>query len=115
MPDRDLEALDIAVDVDGRVYVSAGYPPAKPIYAVRPGRRGAFDLAADSVGDQELIDWSHERGGAYMPTPIRYRGRLWIVHHNARLVAYDLADPEHPVLRRRQSVSLNPSGSRDPG
>ena len=72
---------------EGVVYVSAGYPPVKPIYAVRAGTRG--DLEVDPRGNDDRLIWSHGIGGAYMPTPLLYRGIYYVVHHNGRLVAYD--------------------------
>ncbi len=71
-----------------RLYVSSGYPPARPIYAVEPGIRGAHAVGPE--GDPALA-WHHERGGAYMPTPLLYRGLLYVVHHNGRLEAHDAA------------------------
>jgi outer membrane protein assembly factor BamB len=72
---------------DGVIYVSAGYAPIKPIYAVRAGLRGDLDVTPGR--EYEDLLWSHNRGGAYMPTPLLYRGIFYVVHHNARLVAYD--------------------------
>ncbi len=85
-------ALVVATPVadGGVVYVSAGYPPVKPIYAVRAGARGALRVEPGEAGGP--LVWSHGRGGAYMPTPLLYRGLLYIVHHNGRIVAYDPAD-----------------------
>ena len=77
---------------DGVVYVSAGYPPVKPIYAVRAGTRGDLEVDPDA-GDERLL-WSHGRGGAYMPTPLLYRGIYYVVHHNGRLVTYDAQSGE---------------------
>jgi outer membrane protein assembly factor BamB len=72
---------------EGVVYVSAGYPPVKPIYAVKAGTRG--DLEVDPRGNDDRLIWSHGIGGAYMPTPLLYRGIYYVVHHNGRLVTYD--------------------------
>jgi len=77
---------------DGVVYVSAGYPPIKPIYALPAGTRGALE-ATPGTDDERLI-WSHARGGAYMPTPLLYRGILYVVHHNGIFVAYDAVSGE---------------------
>jgi outer membrane protein assembly factor BamB len=85
---------------DGVVFVSAGYAPIKPIYALRPGGRG--DLDVEPGDEHEQLAWSHARGGAYMPTPILYRGLLYVVHHNARMVAYD-ADTGAPIYKTRFS------------
>ena len=72
---------------NGVAYVSAGYAPVKPIYAVRAGTRGTLEV--DPAAGHDRLLWSHERGGAYMPTPLLYRGLFYVVHHNSRIVAYD--------------------------
>ena len=69
------------------LFVSSGYPPARPIYAVKPGIRGDHSIESDD--DAAPLLWYTERGGAYMPTPLFYRGLLYMVHHNARIVAHD--------------------------
>ncbi|HVR30387.1 MAG TPA: PQQ-binding-like beta-propeller repeat protein, partial [Thermoanaerobaculia bacterium] len=89
--------------VDGGIlYVSSGYPPAKPIYAVKPGLRGRVEVTPGEPDDR--LVWSDPRGGAYMPTPLVYRGLLYIVHHNGRLVAYDAATGE-AIYKARFSKS----------
>ena len=85
-----------------KLYVSSGYPPARPIYAVKAGIRGHHEIEK-GVADPALA-WAQERGGAYMPTPLLYRGLLYIVHHNGRLVAHDPATGG-PVYRARFSQS----------
>lgn len=77
---------------DGVVYVSAGYPPIKPIYALAAGTRGAVEATPGS--DDERLLWNHDRGGAYMPTPLLYRGILYVVHHNGIFVSYDAVSGE---------------------
>lgn len=57
---------------DGLVYVTAGYPPVRPVYAVRPGRRGDLTLP-EGESASAAIAWSHSRGGTYIPTPLLYR------------------------------------------
>jgi outer membrane protein assembly factor BamB len=69
------------------LFVSSGYPPARPIYAVKPGIQGAHTIESDE--DASVLAWYETRGGAYMPTPLLYRGLLYVVHHNARIVAHD--------------------------
>jgi len=69
------------------VFVSSGYPPARPIYAVKPGIRGKHTIESDE--DAAPLAWYETRGGAYMPTPLLYRGLLYVVHHNARVVTHD--------------------------
>jgi outer membrane protein assembly factor BamB len=70
------------------VFVSSGYPPARPIYAVKPGIRGEHVIESDEDA-KTVLAWRQTRGGAYMPTPLLYRGLFYVVHHNARIVAHD--------------------------
>jgi outer membrane protein assembly factor BamB len=72
-----------------RLYVSSGYPPARPIYAVEPGIRGTHEVGRGE--NDPALAWHRERGGAYMPTPLLYRGLLYVVHHNGRIEAHDAA------------------------
>ncbi|MEM9290702.1 MAG: PQQ-binding-like beta-propeller repeat protein [Acidobacteriota bacterium] len=85
---------------DGVVYVSAGYPPVKPIYAIPAGLTGELEVNP-RAGDERLM-WTAGIGGAYMPTPLLYRGLLYVVHHNGRLVAYE-ASTGRIVYRQRFS------------
>lgn len=92
--------LVIATPVAGDdvVYVSAGYPPIKPIYALRVGTRG--EIRAEPGKAHDRLVWSHSPGGAYMPTPLLYGGLFYIVHHNGRIVAYDSVSGDAVYKRR---------------
>lgn len=72
----------------GLAYVTGGYPPARPVYAVRSGGRGDLSLGAGETATA-TIAWSHDKGGVYMPTPLLYRGILYLFHGNGRLAAHD--------------------------
>ncbi len=101
------------VITDDLIYVSAGYPPARPIYAIRPGSRGDLaDSTAASTSEEpgESIVWHHERGGAYMPTPIVYGGQFIIGHHDGRLASYDAVTGER-LFRARFSKGGTFTGS----
>lgn len=82
--------LPIATPVaaHGLIYVTAGYPPIKPIYAVEPGGRGDLSLP-EGKGSGPHVAWSKNRGGAYMPSPLVVGNVLYLVHHDGRLEAYD--------------------------
>jgi outer membrane protein assembly factor BamB len=69
------------------VYVTAGYPPVRPVYAVRAGHRGDLSLA-DGARSSEAVAWSHARGGTYIPTPLLYRGHLYTLNNNGILTCY---------------------------
>lgn len=70
---------------NGLVYVTGGYPPARPVYAVKPGGRG--DLSQEA--NKRFVAWSLSKGGTYMPTPIAYGKYLFTVANDGRLTCYD--------------------------
>jgi len=83
----------------GLVYVTGGYPPARPIYAIRPGFSGDISLAKDATSN-DAIAWSNDREGVYIPTPIVYRGLLYTLNINGIITAYDAQTGER-VYRAR--------------
>lgn len=83
----------------GLAFVTGGYPPARPIYAIRPGSRGDLSLPEGETAS-EAIAWSVAPGGAYMPTPLAYRGILYVFHNNGRLAAYE-ATTGRPIYKKR--------------
>jgi outer membrane protein assembly factor BamB len=72
---------------DGVAYLTAGYPPVRPIYAVRPGHRGDLSLP-DGSSSSDAVVWSHARGGTYIPTPLLYQGHLYLLNNNGVLSCY---------------------------
>jgi outer membrane protein assembly factor BamB len=68
-------------------FVTAGYPPVRPIYAIRPGHRGDLSLP-DGKRSSAAVAWSHARGGTYIPTPLLYRGQLYTLNNNGILTSY---------------------------
>jgi outer membrane protein assembly factor BamB len=75
------------------IYVTAGYPPIKPIYAIRPGSRGDLTLP-EGAEKSEALAWSKSRGGTYIPSPLVYRGHFYTNENNGLLACYDAATGE---------------------
>jgi outer membrane protein assembly factor BamB len=73
---------------DGLVYVTGGYPPVRPIYAIKPGASGDIELTKEKT-TSDAIAWSNDREGTYIPTPIVYQGILYTCGNNGVLSAYD--------------------------
>jgi outer membrane protein assembly factor BamB len=73
---------------DGLIYVTSGYPPIRPIYAVRAGASGDITLK-DGEESNDYVAWSKSRGGPYMPTPIVYGGHLYTCSNNGTLACYE--------------------------
>ena len=72
---------------DGLIYITGGYPPVRPIYAVRPTASGDISLPKDQTSS-EVIAWSNT-SGTYIPTPIYYDGILYTCGNDGVLTAYD--------------------------
>jgi outer membrane protein assembly factor BamB len=72
---------------DGVVYVTAGYPPVRPVYAVRAGHRGDLTLP-EGARSSAAVAWSHERGGTYIPSPLLYQGHLYTLNNNGIFTCY---------------------------
>jgi outer membrane protein assembly factor BamB len=68
--------------------VTAGYPPVRPVYAVRAGARGDISLPPGRSAS-DAIAWSHDRDGTYISSPIVYRDQLYTLNNNGILTAYD--------------------------
>ena len=97
-PNSEITIATPVVD-SGLVYVTGGYPPARPIYAIRPGFSGDLSLPKGSTAS-EAIAWSNDREGTYIPTPIVYRGLLYTLNINGIVTAYDALSGERAYRAR---------------
>jgi outer membrane protein assembly factor BamB len=76
------------VAANGLIFVTAGYPPVQPIYAIKVGSNGDLTLK-DGKQSSDAIAWSTQRGGVYLPSPIVYGDHLYTVNNNGVMTAYD--------------------------
>jgi outer membrane protein assembly factor BamB len=90
---------------DGLIVIASGRGPERPIFAVRPGARGDLTLSKDQTSS-EKVAWSKTGRGSYMPTPLAYRGILYVLNNNGVFDAYEL-DTGKEIYRQR----LEPVGS----
>jgi outer membrane protein assembly factor BamB len=81
------------------IVIASGRRPEQPIFVLRPGARGNISLA-DGQEKSDAIVWSRQRRGSYMPTPLIYKGLLYVLANNGIFDAYDLATGEE-VYRAR--------------
>jgi outer membrane protein assembly factor BamB len=84
---------------EGLIFVSSGYRPVQPIYAIRPGADGDVSLKEGSTSS-DAVAWSTEKGGPYMPTPIVYDGHLYVCSNNGFVTCYE-AKTGKQVYRQR--------------
>jgi outer membrane protein assembly factor BamB len=73
---------------NGLVYVTGGYPPVRPIYAIKPGAEGDISLQKGQDSNQ-AIAWSNMTEGTYIPTPLVYDGYLFTLNINGIVTAYN--------------------------
>ncbi len=71
----------------GLIYVSSGYRPIQPIYAIRLDSTGDLTLPEDKR-QSEFVAWSETSGGPYMPTPIVYGDYLYACSNSGILTCY---------------------------
>jgi hypothetical protein len=83
----------------GLVFVVGGYPPVRPIYAIKPNASGDISLPKDATSS-EAIAWSNSNAGTYIPTPIHYDGILYTCNNDGILTAYDAKTGER-IYRAR--------------
>ena len=81
------------------IYVTSGYAPLQPIYAIKPGAEGDISLK-DGAASNSFIAWSKQRGGPYMPTPIVYGDVLYTCANQGVLTAYN-ADTGERLYQER--------------
>lgn len=72
---------------EGVVYVTGGYPPVRPVYAIKAGASGNISLPEGRTST-DVIAWSNKEG-TYIPTPLLYGGLLYTLSNNGVVTAYD--------------------------
>ena len=95
---------------NGLVFVTGGYPPVRPIYAVRPGATGDISLPAGK-DSSAAIAWSNTTEGTYIPTPIVYGGYLFMFNNNGIVTAFN---PETGQRAFRGRVGMGGAFSTSP-
>jgi outer membrane protein assembly factor BamB len=84
---------------------ASGRGPERPIFVVRPGAKGDLTLPAGKTSSDAIV-WSRTGRGSYMPTPLAYRGLLYVLANNGVFDAYHLKTGDE-VYRQRLPVIGN--------
>jgi outer membrane protein assembly factor BamB len=95
---------------DDLIVVASGRAPERPLLAVKPGSRGDLTLARDTTSSN-AVAWSRTGRGSYMPTPLAYRGQLYVLANNGVLDAYDLKTGREVYRQRLPLVGSGFSAS----
>src|SRR5688572_32730313 len=90
--------------------VASGRAPERPVFAVRPGARGDLTLPA-GVTESTAVAWSKAGRGSYMPTPLAYRGVLYVLANNGVFDAYDITTGKELYRQRLPLIGSGYSAS----
>ena len=95
-------AVPSPVAANGLLYVMSGYTasPLRPVYAIRPGATGDISLEADATSNA-FIAWSDRTLGTFHPSPLVYRGCLYVLHDRGFLTCND-AGTGRPIYGRQR-------------
>lgn len=74
---------------DGVFVIASGRRPERPIFVVKPDAHGDITLDEGKTSNEGVV-WSKTGRGSYMPTPLAYRGVLYVLDNGGILDAYDL-------------------------
>jgi outer membrane protein assembly factor BamB len=79
----------------GRLYLVSGVhgDSWRPITAILPGASGDLTLADDQSKSDSVL-WFDRVAGTYIPTPVAYKGSLWVVYDRGIFARYDAATGE---------------------
>ena len=95
---------------NGLHIIASGRAPERPVFAVKPGARGDLTLAKGATENAQVV-WSKTGRGSYMPTPLAYRGVLYILANNGVFDAYDPATGKEIYRQRLPLVGSGFSAS----
>ena len=98
------------VFADGLFVIASGRAPERPIFVVRPGARGDLTLKEGNTSSDTIV-WSRSGRGSYMPTPLVYRGVLYVLANNGVFDAYDLQSGKEIYRQRLPQVGSGFSAS----
>ncbi len=95
---------------DGLWVIASGRAPERPIFVVRPDAAGDLTLP-DGETSNAGVAWSKNARGPYMPTPLAYKGVLYVLANNGLFDAIDLQTGKDIYRQRLPNVGNGFSAS----
>ena len=83
----------------GLVYITNAHGDHAPVFAIRDTATGTIPMPG-SGETSEHVAWSTLRDGAYMITPVLYRGILYVTKNNGVISAFDAESGERIYQQR---------------
>ena len=95
---------------DGLFVIASGRAPERPIFVVRPGSRGDLTPKTNEAKGTGLA-WSKTGRGPYMPTPLAYKGILYVLNNSGLFDAYEVTSGTEIYRQRLPDVGNGFSAS----
>jgi outer membrane protein assembly factor BamB len=95
---------------DGLFVIASGRAPERPIFVVRADARGDLTLPAGETSNAGVA-WSKNARGPYMPTPIIYKGVLYVLANTGLFDAIELQTGKDVYRQRLEKVGNGFSAS----
>ena len=95
---------------EGLFIIASGRQPERPIFAIRPDARGNLTLARGEARNK-AVAWSRTLRGPYMPTPLIYRGLLYVLDNYGIFDAYNARSGEEAYRQRLPNIGSGFSAS----
>lgn len=100
-------AVPTPFSAHGLIYISSGYRPIQPIYAIRLDAVGDLTLS-EGMDSNEFVAWSETKSGPYMPTPLVYGDYLYVCSNSGIFACYQ-ATTGKLVYKKRLPMKGNRS------
>jgi outer membrane protein assembly factor BamB len=71
------------------IVLASGYAPVQPIVSLSHSARGELKMPADKKGS-DPFQWNVTRGGPYMPTPVIFQERLYVLDNSGILSCFSM-------------------------
>jgi outer membrane protein assembly factor BamB len=97
--------------INGLIIVSSGFmmDPIRPITAFKPGATGDITLKANQTSSDAIV-WRQQIAAPYIPSPIAYNGRIYVVLDQGFIACYD-ANTGKEIFGKTRIDSTNFSAS----
>jgi outer membrane protein assembly factor BamB len=85
-----VQATPSPTAVEGLLYLGSGSQGEanRPVYAINPGARGDITLQPDQTSSA-FVAWFQPRLSGYTPSPLGYRGRVYVINDNGVMQVAD--------------------------
>ncbi len=86
--------------------LTSGYAPVQPIVALLNSARGELKIPSEKETGGPFV-WSQMRGGPYMPTPVVYNQKVYILDNSGILTCIELATGKRVFRQRLRAEKAN--------